>query len=240
MDVTRLIRNRRAVADDLVELETGQVITKSGCAIHIPEFYAETPLAHIGVECNIIGIHGIIVGDNYAMRSACAMIRTTPTSVSKVKIGEESYFELKYDPGSPVYESLDLVKQATLIYHIQTVFMTKGKNPWYMSYLDRGRIYNTSGSHAGAPVGKNRETTALQVAIMARNPENIRQHYRMCLTSLADLDKKPPQVVPMRNVSTSVTSSMAKLSGSYMRQGVVSALVRRTERTDSLESILRQ
>lgn len=240
MQSTSYVRNRQAVLDDLVLGEDSRMITKQGCKIHIPTRYVEYKLAQIGLTNLILGIHAIIVGNQYAVRIVDAMMRIRPTTTTKIKVDDEDYYEFDFPPGSVVYESTDLVKTPTLVYFIQTPFFTRGKTPWFMNYLDRAEIFSTAQKHAGAAIGLNREIPEFLVSLTSRDAQDQSVEYRHAIKSIDDVYRRPAMTVPVRNVSTSASGTFSKLGGAYMRQGVVSALVKPSERSSDIETILRQ
>jgi hypothetical protein len=241
MDISKLERNPEKVHAYLKELPDMRLVTTKGVKMLIPSRYAERGLAQIGVETYIVGICAIVVDDKYyALLMVNAMVRVEPTSSMKIMIDEDEYYEFYFEPGSTVMSSLLLVKTDTLVYKIYDEIFSKGRVPWYMTYQDMGKLFDTAVLHAGANVGKNHEVTELLVSLIARDENDRHKFFRQTLQSAADLKKKKPAVIPLRSVTYAATNTTNKLAGSYFHDGVVSALNSPSERVERIEGVLRR
>jgi len=240
MDIKTLKRDPAKVHACLQELEDGRLVAKKTLKIYIPCRFAERGLASISIETRIIGIYGIVTEDGYyGVSTVNAMMLIEPTSTMKVVIGGNDYYEFKFDPGSTVIESVDLVKSDILVYRIYDEIIAKGHVPWYLGYLELGRIFDTANYHAGANIGNNHEVTELIISMIARNSADRHKYYRQTVESIDELRSDPPVYIPLRSVIYSATNTTNKLAGSYMDLGLVSALVSPSTRTEHIESILR-
>jgi hypothetical protein len=168
-----------------------------------------------------------------------ARCRIDPSSTVRVLINGDEYYEFTFDPGATVMASTDLVRVDTLVYNIYNEIFAKGRIPWYLGYRELAKIYDTAKKHAGANIGANQEVTELLVSIIARNPHNRQQYYRQYAKTheaLAEL----PAYIPLRSVSFAATNTLNKITGSYARDGLISALVTPTERVERIEELLRR
>lgn len=241
MNPKSLVLDADKVHAVLKELPDGRLVTTKGCKAYIPSRYAERGLAFIGIETQIVGIFAISVEDKfYGVNMVNAMVRIEPTSTVKVTIDEEEYYEFYFEPGSTVVSSLSLVKTDTLVYRIYDEIISKGRVPWYLSYLKLSHLFDTAKYHAGANIGQNNEVTELIVSMIARNPSDRHQYYRNFIKTLADIDKTPPAFIALRSVIYAATNTTNKLAGSYFHEGLVSALVTPTERVERIEDLLRR
>lgn len=239
METHRLIRAAEKVKAGLVELPDGRLITTTGCKIQIPVRFSERGLAQIGMESYIIGIYAMIVEDTYyAVSTVNAMIPIDPTETLKIKVQGEDYYEFVFLPGTTVFKSVHLVKTDTLTYKIYDEIFSKGYIPWYLGYNDLGHIFDTAKYHAGANIGTNREVTELIVSIISRNPKDKTQYYRTMIQELADLTKRPPAYVALRDVTYSATNTLNRLGGSYMQTGMIAALNHQSDRQERIEGLL--
>jgi hypothetical protein len=241
MDHRDLIRHPHMVASYLKELEDGRLVTNKGCKIYIPTRFAERELAYVGIETQIVGIFAMTVEDKYySIMMVNAMMRIDPTATNKVQMDGDEYYEFVFDPGATVVASTMLVQTDTLVYKIYNEIFSKGRVPWYLSYTDLGKLFDTAKEHANANIGQNQEVTELIASLIARNPANRHQYYRQAITSFEDLLINPPAVIPLRSVTFAATSTLTKLAGSYARDGLVSALVTPTNRVERIEALLRR
>ena len=240
MDFSKLQRNPRAVMTELITRPDNSVITKNGCKIYFPVRFTEKQLAEVGMDNMCVGIFPIVVQDKYySVLLVNAIINLRPIEVNKVKYEEVEYYELVFEPGSVVIETLSLVQEGKLLFRIYDEFFAKGKIPWYISYEDLGNILDTSKSIAGADIGGGVEVVQLLTSLVSRDSSNLNRYYRTIVQSKGDLMKNPPKFVPLKSVMYSATNTVNKIAGSYFSDGITSALLTPSERVENIEQILR-
>lgn len=241
MDISKLVRDAGRVHSYLAELPDLRLVAKKGVKMYFPARFAERGLAQIGIETYVVGICALVVEDKYyAILMVNAMTRIEPTSSVKVMIGEDEYYEFYFEPGSTVLSTLMLVKTDTLVYKIYDEIFSKGRKPWYLTYDDMAKLFDTAVLHAGANVGKNHEVTELLVSLIARDESDRHKFYRQVIKTRADMLKKKPAIIPLRSVTYAATNTTNKLAGSYFNEGVVSALNSPSERVERIEGVLRR
>lgn len=241
MDTKKLVRDASKVQAALKELPDGCLVCTKTVKIYIPARFSERGLAQTGIETHIVGVYAIVVEDKYFGVSLInAMLRIEPTSSLKIDIDGEEFYEFTFEPGATVFPTLMLVKRDTLVYSIYDEILAKGHVPWYLTYTDLGKLFDTAKLHAGANIGQNHEVTELIVSLIARDAKDRRRYYRSTVKSLDDVLNRPPAIVPLRSVTWAATNTTNKLAGSHFSEGLVSSLVSPAERTERLEALLRQ
>jgi hypothetical protein len=239
MDVTKLIRSASHIHAALQELPDGRLVALKQVKIYIPTRFVEHDLAYIGIENYIVGIYAITVDDTYyGVSTVNAMINISPSDITKIKIDGDEYYEFLFVKGATVFKSLNLVKVDILTYKIYDEFFAKAAIPWYLSYNDLGKLFDTAKYHAGANIGQQQTVTELIVSIIARNKEDRTKYYRTAITSLNDLKTNPPCYIALRSVTYAATNTTNRLGGSYFSTGVVASLVNETTRVERIESLL--
>jgi len=241
MNPKSLQRDAKKVHEALKELDDGRLIALKELKIYIPARFAERELAFIGIETVIVGIYAIVVDDAYYGASTVnAMMRIEPTITNKIKYEDEEYYEFVFPKGSTVLASVHLVRIDTLTYRIYDEIISKGRVPWYLSYSDMGRLFDTAKYHANANIGQNNEVTELIVSMISRDSKDRTRYYRQTVKTLDDVIKNPPAFIPLRSVQYAATNTTNKLAGSYFSDGLVSALVSPADRVERIEDILRR
>lgn len=239
MDVKSLLRDPKAVQADLTTLSDKRVVTKKGCTICIPTRFIDRGIATIGVNNSTLGILAIITPDGkYSVMRVPSRLNIDPTSVSRVMIDNTDYTLFHFAPGSVVFKSTMCVKEDTLTYYIFDEFFMKGNIPWYISYDDLGKVFSTSEKYAGTTVAANRVAIELCVAHMARVKGDPTKFYRHTLAGKPTL-KGDLFFIGLNDVSYAPSSTMYKLAGSYMDQGMVSAFNTTSTNIDRIEAIVR-
>lgn len=240
MDIKKLIRDPKRVQAYLEELPDESLVCKKPVKIYVPARFAERGLAQIGMETYIVGIFAIVVDDvYYGVSLVNAMMRIEPTSTLKIQIDGDDYYEFSFDAGSVVITSTQLVKTDVLVYRIYDEIISKGRVPWYLGYLELGKIFDTALYHAGANIGANQEVTELLVSMISRDEKDRTKYYRTAIKDLSELETNRPAFIPMRSVQYAPTNTTNKLAGSYFGDAVVSALVNPADRVERIESLLR-
>ena len=241
MNINDLIRDPEKVHANLRELPDGRLITLTGCRIYTPVRFSERGLTSIGVETHIVGIYAIVVEDKYyGVSMVNAMMRIDPGSRNVVNINGDDYYEFILEPGSTVVASVNLVKTDVLTYRIYDEIISKGNVPWYLGYAELAKIFDTAKYHAGANIGGDHEVTELLVSLISRDPVDRTKYYRQSVRTPEDLVKIKPAFIPLKSVTYSATNTTNKLAGSHFSEGVVSALVSPSERTERIEELLRR
>lgn len=238
MDTRKLINDAPSVLATLHEMEDNSLVTSHGCKIYIPSRFTERGLAFLGAEIYITGFCGIVVDNHYSNLMINAMCRIDPAETNRVTVNGDEYLEFVFYPGSVVITNLNLAKTDTLVYRMYDEVIAKANVPWYYTYFDLARIFDTAILHAGASIGNNREITELLVSIMARNNKQRHEYYRQFITSDEDLRKIPPYYASLKDVTLSSTNALHRLGGSYFRNGTISAINSPTERPERLEELL--
>ncbi len=240
MDISKLIRNPSKIIECLIETIDDRVVTSKELKISIPTRFIDRELAYIGVQTHIVGICGLILDDMfYATMNILAMINIEPSETNRIKIDNDQYFEFVFKPGSTVFKSTNLIKSDLLPYKIYDEILSNGNVPWFMSYEDVGKLFDTAVYHAGANIGENKEVTELIASLVSRDPIDKTKYFRVTIDSLDDLKKKKPVFIGLKNVVYSATNTVNRLGGSYFSQGVVASLVNPAVREEKIELILK-
>lgn len=241
MDISTLVRKPEMVHAILKQMPDGSVMTTKPCKVHIPVRFEEKDLASISNRVSTIGIIAIIVDDKYyAISVTPSYIRLEPTYVNKIKIGDVGYYELQFEEGSTVFTSTDLVKQDVLTYYIYNEIIAGGKVPWYLQYSDIIRLFDNSYKFTGAKVGANLAIMDMVACTICRDPKDVTKFYRHQYKNITQEVTDPPEILPLRNVSYGASNTTAKLLGSYFSDGMTSALIYPSERTEKIEEQLRR
>lgn len=214
-------------------------MAKQKCMVMIPKRFVEIKLASMGSENKTIGICAWIVGNKYFITMTNAIIPLSPISVTETDVDGDIYVLYHFDANTVVSPSLHLVKNSNIVFHIFTEILAKARAPWYMNYLDRCKVFNSTAKHAGTNITEQNEVTELIVATNTRLKENREIMFRHAIKAQADLIKKESVATSLRTVEYSATSTLTRIAGSYMGRGMAKALNSPSERVEKIEEYLR-
>jgi hypothetical protein len=241
MNINKLIRDPKRCQEALVETPDHRLIAKKPLKIYVPTRYNERGLASVGMEVQIVGIYAMVVEDVFYTTSIWnAIMRITPTSMMKIMLSGEEYYEFYFEAGCVVCPNTYTVKNDTLTFKIYDEIISKGRVPWYLGYSELARLFDTADEAAGAKIGRKQAVTELIISLIARDVNDRTKFYRQTITSLEDLVTNPPCFIPLRSVQYAATNTTNKLAGSYFEVGMVSALVTPADRVEKTEALLRK
>ena len=241
MNSTHWVRNPGKVHEALMELPDGSVTTKRDVKIYIPQRFVEKQLAAIGAETYIVGIFVMVVDDKfYAVSTVNAMMRIQPSTISTVKFDGDSYLEFYFAPGSVVIANTLLLKADALVYKIFNEIIAKGHVPWYVNYEDLAKLFDTADTHAGVNLMGSHAILEMFAAAIARDPNDRSKYYRHAIQQQSDVETSPPKMIALNSVTYGATNTTAKLLGSYWDDGLTSALVNPSQKTEQIEELLRR
>ena len=240
MDFLKMTRNARLVLSNLVELPDESVVTKTNLQIVFPNRWIEKGLAEIGTECYVFGFFAIVLDETYyTVCSAIAMMPVSPNSTQVIKIDGVDYSVFDFTKGNIIFPSLRVVKKDTLAYRAYAEFISRGKTPVYMGYLDKGDIFSTAKRYADANVGKNSAVSRIISSAISRDKDDKTIPYRLTIKDKNYLITNPEATVPLQSVLFAPDNTTNKLLGSYWDPGLVSALAYPSDRTERVEDALR-
>ena len=239
MDVNSLIRDKAYILSILNKLPDNTTRVKQECRIFIPADYADKGLASIGTDTYVLGIFPIVCNGKFSTMICNAMVRIDPALMNRVNLAGNDYIEFVFPKDSIIFLANNVVRNNTLTYKIFEYYHSSAKVPWFVTYNQMSRLYESAKDYADANIGSNHETDELLASVIARNPADRRQYFRQSTQYDDNLTAHQPIYISMRNVAYSATNTMSKLSGGHFTDGTISALVSPTTRVEPMERLLR-
>lgn len=242
MDTSRLVRNADAIKANIVETPDGRLVVKKACNLYTPARYVEKGLAHVGNETYVVGIYGLVIPETgeYATNLTNAMMGIDPSWSNVVTIDGVDYIEFHFEPGATLCTNVQLVKNDILVYTIYNEIIAKGNIPWYMNYLDMGRLFDSALYHGGLNLRASPATLQMIAAVISRDNDDRTKYYRQTVSSLEQAETKRPAFIPFRNIAYGATNTAAKLIGAFFEEGMISAAVNPSNRLEKVEALLRR
>lgn len=241
MDIRALKRDPGAVQASLRYTSDDKLVTKTGCKILLPGRYVECGFTEIGEAIRTMAFFPFILDDAvYAVSAAIAEMWLTPSSYRIVKIDDEEHYELTFDKGAVVCPNVNLVKDDINVYRVIDEFYFKGNVPWFMGLKDVAKAFTSAMYHAGMYLAPTNMPPELLVAFMARNRHDRVQFHRHTKDPAGKGDNSDDiEWIGLRNVILGAQGTIAKITGSYIDQGITSALVNPSQKAETIEQLLR-
>lgn len=232
-------RNAEKVLSQLSDLPGKPVIAKSNLVIQVPCRFNEMGLAQIGSSVFVYGLLAIILETGeYAVCNVVAYMELGSCIIDKTTIDDVDYYNFHFKAGDVVFKTKELIKRANLVFSAMREFFLNGKIPWYVSYEDLGKIFDTAKRHSGTRAEITAPIIEFMAGYVARDKEDRSKFLRETAKTKEDFKKKLTWV-PMKSVYWSAPGTVNKIAGAYFQDGIVSAIVNPSEKTEKIESILR-
>lgn len=226
------------------ETSSGILIAVKPLVIYVPRGYEGTRLLTIAKEVRTVAVFCIVDPEakKYGVSKAVTLMPITPTTVTIVSFDDGEYYEFSFAAGSTICPNYNLVKDDTLSYTVYDMIIAKGHIPWYLDYIDLATLLDTSNYHAGLNLGPSNVPMEMIAASISRDPKNMKAYYRHGMKAGVAIREQPvkPSFIAFRNIIYGATNTTAKLTGSYFDDGMASALVNTSEKTESVETLLRK
>lgn len=237
MDIKHLVRNREAVHANLKEV--GDTLVALGpMTIHLPESYLGTELADAGDHVMIVGIHALVVGNNYAVSSACALMEIAPSSKVIEKIEDVKYVVYNFEEGDTVYVNLNLTRTKTIPYRIYYKITANGNIPWYFDLTDHARLFETIVLHSGLSLGVNPAILEIQTSTLFRQDGDKTKYARHLNIPHVGRVSGKISTVKLESVTFGATNVATKIFGNRISEGIQSALVNPSEEPEAVEDLI--
>ena len=233
--------NADAVKPYLVKNANKQLLCKVDVTIHVPVRFMERRLGQIGTQTFSYGCFPIINDQTgeYGVINVPTLIELNPFKTSEITIDGTDYYCFNFKAGQVVFKTLDVVRRENILFNIFDELIFKGKVPWYMTPDDLSSLFIMADKYAGSKIGATPEVMELLTSIITRSKKNRSDYVRHVAVTYKDFEPSVVTYVPLMSVYWSVNSTVNKLAGSYMSDGVISAIVNPTDRIEKIEAILR-
>ena len=108
-----------------------------------------------------------------------------------------------------------------------------------MNYEDLSNLFKLSSKYAGTNIGDNPLAMEVLASIIARDKNDKTVLFRKLAKDMSVLRNNNPAFIALLNIYYSFTSTMSKLSGSYFKDGITSALVNKETESNAVEDMIK-
>lgn len=237
--MTQRVRNADLLRSVLVE-QGDQILTKQTCTIEIPCRFASRGLAQIGIDNYILAFFPFILEDGtYAVMQSCSICNINPYRTRIVKIDDVEYYEFSFRAGDVVIKNINVVRKEAILFPMLDEMFFKGKTPWYASYDDVGKMFDTANTMAGSNIGTILEVNELLASLICRDKDDRNKYIREVYEDGKIVESSDMYVVPLQSVHLSAVGTFNKMTGAYFIDGIISGLVNDSDQVDNLEAVYR-
>jgi len=203
--------------------------------------FVEKNITILDNVCKVLGILAIVdEKGNYGIMNIPNTIKVEPNEIEDVEIDGEHYYKLAITGGEPLVSDLTVVKDTDYVYKVFEVLTLRGKVPFFIGYTDMLGIFSNLPKYTGASIGKDSLPFEFFTAMISRDIKDPTKNYRDGIKTKSDLSKEVKWIGVM-NIYYSFGSTLAKIAGSYFKQGLLVSTVNKQEgEPTKLEKALRE
>ena len=239
LDISTMKRNSKFM--DKYTIQKGNnVIAKEELYFLFPDKFIDKNLSVIDMTSTLLACMAICKDNEYAVMNMPCKIKVSPSSVEDVVIDGVVYKKLIIDKNDLVMDTTKYVKNGNMVYDVFEYMVIQGKVPWYMEYEDLFGLFNNVPEYTGTSVGEDPLVFEIVTAVISRYGKDIHTSYRNVIKKREDLKTKELKYIGLMNMYYTFKSTLAKISGSYFKEGIISAVVNGpTDKATDLEKIIR-
>lgn len=237
MDVTSLVRDRSKIRKAYTLHDDHSVTANRPLEVHIPKRFTEHGLAFIGDKVTTTLVAGVVIpGECYSPWVALTDVTMVPMNVRETGIDGVQYLILEFEEGDTLIENLRYIQDPNKPYFYFTEFDLYAKIPWYLSDNDVTSLFDNAKIQSGSEVGDTPQHMRIFNSVMMRDPDNLDNPYR---NSQAMLDGRPPVWVGLNNSSILIDGTYLKLTGGFLQDNTVAAIIKQDTKVTDLEMIVK-
>lgn len=201
---------------------------------YIPRKYEKKEYLIIHDKVSALGIFDICVNDKYEGGIQIpAVITLDPVDMYDTTIDDVKYLTCELTRGSQFITDLDVLQNNDIPYYMWTEYLSLGNLPRYLGYDDCATLFDTANKFSGKGLEANHAVYELIISYMFRDKKSINTFFRH--TDMKD----EPQIVNIRDIAHSATTTHSRIIGSYGDAGRTSALLNQSEENHPLEDLFR-
>lgn len=237
MDISKLSHDKAKVSSALLYKEQA-IIAKAAVKIMIPSRYFDVGIAITDPETYTMAVFAIIVEDKFfSCALATTLMKLTPTDRYEIMVEEEAYTIFEFDKGAVITPNRNLIVRDTLIYDAWESYISKTKWPWYVTDENVSIIFEDARKWTGVQLGGNPAIVQMIFSTIIRTKGNLNLKYRHALIDNPTAKAEP---VDLRSIIYGPSNTFSRLNGPYAREGLPTALVNQSERSEPFEELIRR
>ena len=237
MDVSGLKRDKAKIRKAYTINDDFSVTANRALEIHIPKRFTDNGMAVIGDRVTTVLVAGLVIpGECYSPWLALVDVTMAPMSVREVGINGIPYYVMEFEEGDTLIENLRYIQDPNKPYFYFMEFDLYAKLPWFMSKDDFTSLYDLAATQSGGNVGGSPQHMRVYCSLMMRDPDNLDNAYRH---SKAMLEGRDPVIVGLNNSSMLIDGVIPKLTGGYLQDNTLAAIIKPDTKTTDLEEIVK-
>lgn len=241
MQYSVLPRDAGRVYETMARQDDGSFIATKPFTIVFPKRFLERDMAYIGDTVRCIGVFMMAAEGYRSLFSVCAFVELEPDSIAYFNYQGIDYTELKFDPGSRIFKTTEIVQRDIVVYRIYKEFLSSGNIPFYLEQNeerdDPAALLDTAKQYAGTNIGSQRPVTELIASLSSRDPNELIRFFRQLPPE--EQARTRPNFIGLMSAAYGAVNTLSRLAGAGYDQGLSAALVYPTDQISEQEQVIR-
>lgn len=210
------------------------IFTGKTLEVFIPKRYENHDMVLVQDIVKTLGIFEMLIDGTIKKGFLLpALITMMPHETYTTNIEGIDYYVAKFITGNKFMASKTILKQGHIAYFMFLEFVSLGNLPSFLSYDETAFLFDRAVSICGVKLDFNHSIFEMIFAHLFRDSKDLTKKYRH--TAM----KNPPTFIELRSVTWGTDSTTSKLVGSYLGDGLNSALVNQADQPSELENLFR-
>ncbi len=239
MDFSKMKRDPKKILNAFIDDQKSSTwVAKEEIHIVFPKYYLDGKLGSIDTRFNVLAMFGIVVGETYAAYNVGMIMPLTPSESSIIKVDGKDFYKLSWQAGETICPNTNLVLRDVLAFEIYDEFNAKGRVPPYFDNQDHASLSDSTTAFTGVDLRSDPALLDIYNASTTKNPADLTQPARELYKTQEDFVEMEVARLPLRSVAYGADNTTARTLGSFLPEGVNSALVNPSEQTERIEQLL--
>lgn len=192
-----------------------------------PKYFLENDWVKFQNVVNFMAIVQLTIGNEQGVLILPSLITSDPSNIRE----EEDNYILTYKKGDRFLVKKILQDQA-ILYKLFNNFCVLGKIPFYIKYEDLPNVFKNACRVTNTDLHARDSVFELIFANLTRNPDNLFERYRNTDMS------KPFTTVSSSDLIHNASSVIAKISGNFLRDGLVASTINENKKPYLIENLM--
>lgn len=202
--------------------------------VYIPKRYTEFKFCSIEETVTTFGIVDLVINDTELKGLLLPnFITIEPKEITETTIDGVTYIKCSFSKNDIFMSNRVVVKNKFLIIKMFKEFFGFANLPRFINYNNCHLLFSNIDKMTGMNLNTGNEILEMAFAYLYRSKNNLSIQARYIGKN------EPKEFIGLRNVSYGPDSTLAKIFGSYMDEGINSSLVNPNEQNKQLEDIMR-
>jgi hypothetical protein len=211
------------------------VFTGDTLEVFVPDRYSMHGYLDISGSIKTIGVFDMLInGSIPAGYLLAGQIEIMSSNIEYKTVGTDRFVKATLHKNDIFIRDINVVRDVKISYVLFYEIYTGGHYPEFLTYERCATLFDSIAEVTGDSFRNNHMIFEMLVSMLHRDRDNLQVMYR-------NTDRtKPPIRIPMRMTAHVAQSTTGKIIGSYMKDGMDSALVNAADFNSDVEDLLRK